>query len=176
MNQKITENFQASDITEIRPLTVEHLPAYADVISKSFATVARDFGLTKENCPGHKSFITNDRLKSKFKDGYYPFGLCIGDKIIGFASLTALNNGTYEMNDVSVLPEYRRYGYGKMILDFCKAKVKSFGGSKIIIGIMEESTVLKDWYTANGFVHTETKKFEHLPFTVGYMEWKAKTE
>lgn len=134
MNQKITENFQTSDITEIRPLTVEHLPAYADVIRKSFATVARDFGLTQENCPGHKSFITNERLKSKFKDGYYPFGLCIGDKIIGFASLTALSNGTYEMNDVSVLPEYRHYGYGKMILDFCKAKVKSLVEVKSLLG------------------------------------------
>lgn len=167
---------QVHDLVEIRQLTVQQLPCYADVIRKSFATVAHDFGLTKENCPSHTSFITNERLESKLKDGYYPFGLCIGDKIIGFASLTDMSNGTYEMNNVSVLPEYRHYGYGKKLLDFCKTKVKQLGGCKITIGIVEENTVLKDWYAANGFVHTGTRKFDHLPFTAGFMEWSANTD
>lgn len=110
------------------------------------------------------------------KDGYYPFGLCIDDEIIGFASLTDMGDGTYEMNDVAVLPEYRHYGYGKKLLDSCKAKVKELGSTKIIIGIVEDNTVLKNWYTANGFTHIGTKKFDHLPFTVGFMEWRAKTD
>ena len=42
---------QIHDLAEIRPLISEQLPDYADVIRKSFATVARDFRLTKENCP-----------------------------------------------------------------------------------------------------------------------------
>ena len=75
------------------------------------------------------------------------------------------------MNDVAILSEYRHFGYGKALLDFCKDKIKELGGSKITIGIVEENTVLKDWYAANEFIHTGTKQFEHLPFTVGYMEW-----
>ena len=98
---------QLDNPAEIIPITAERLPEYADVIRNSFATVANDFGLTKENCPGHTSFITDERLETKLKNGYYPFGLCIGDKIIGFASLTDMSSGTYEMNDVSILPEYR---------------------------------------------------------------------
>ncbi len=88
-------------------------------------------------------------------------------------SLTDTGNGGYEMNDVSILPEWRHYGYGKRMIDFCKEKVKELSGNKITIGIVEENTVLKDWYTANGFIHTGTKIFEHLPFTVGYMEWRV---
>lgn len=42
--------------------------------------------------------------------------------------------------------------------------------NKIKIGIVEENTILKEWYEKIGFVHTGTKKFEHLPFTVGFME------
>ena len=84
-----------------------------------------------------------------------------------------MSSGTYEMNDVSILPEYRHYGYGKKLLNFCKARVRELGGNKITIGIVEENTVLKEWYAANGFVHTGTKKFEHLPFTVGFMEWRT---
>ncbi len=47
---------------------------------------------------------------------------------------------------------------------------KAMGFNKIQIGIIEENTILKNWYTKNGFVHTGTQKFEHLPFTVGFME------
>jgi ribosomal protein S18 acetylase RimI-like enzyme len=155
----------------IIPLSTEHLPMYAEVIRQSFATVANDMNLTRENCPGHTSFITNERLGSKIKDGYYPFGYFTNGKLVGFASLTDTGNGVYEMNDVSILQEYRHLGYGKAILDFCKEQVNERCGSKITIGIVEENTVLKDWYTANGFIHTGTKQFEHLPFTVGFMEW-----
>lgn len=165
---------QIHDLAEIRPLTAEHLPQYADVIRRSFATVAKDFGWTRENAPGHVSFRTDDQLASKVKDGYFPFGLCVGEKIIGFVSLTDMGNGSYELNKLAVLLEWRHYGYGKRVLDFCKKKVKDFGGSKITLDIIEEKTVLKNWYATNGFVHTGTKKFEHLPFTTGYMEWEEK--
>lgn len=157
----------------ISPLSSEHLPMYAEIIRQSFATVARDFNLTKENCPGHTSFITDERLASKIKDGYYPFGYFADGKLVGFASLADMDGGTYEMNDVAILPEYRHFGYGKSMLDFCKEKVVELGGNNITIGIVDENTVLKDWYAANGFVHTGIKRYEHLPFTVGYMEWKV---
>jgi len=61
-------------------------------------------------------------------------------------------------------------GYGKELLDFCVAKINESGGNKINISIVEENTVLKNWYTAYGFIHTGTKKYDHLPFISGYME------
>ena len=44
----------------------------------------------------------------------------------------------------------------------------------ITIGILEENKVLKEWYIKNGFVCNGTRKFEHLPFTVGFMSCKIK--
>jgi uncharacterized repeat protein (TIGR04076 family) len=161
---------EAFDKAEIAPISTERLSEYAEVVSRSFATVAEDFGLTKENAPGHISFSAYDRLRSKIKDGYYPYGLFLGDKVFGFVSLTDVGNGAYELNQLAVLPGYRHCGYGKKLLDFCQSKVREFGGNKIVLDIIEENTRLKDWYAANGFVHTGTKKFEHLPFTTGYME------
>ena len=79
----------------------------------------------------------------------------------------------YELNKLSVLPEWRHCGYGKKLLDFCKAKAREFGGNKITLDIIEENTRLKDWYIANRFISTGTNKFEHLPFTTGYMEYKC---
>ena len=160
---------------EIRPLTIAQLPLYADVIRHSFITVAEDFGLTMDNCPNFKSFITDERLAEKFTGLYFPFGYYAKGELIGFASLTYLQDGVYEMNDVSVLPGLRHRGAGTRLLEFCKEKVKEFGGNKITIGIIEDHTVLKDWYAANGFVHTGVKRFDHLPFTVGFMEWELDT-
>ena len=158
----------------ILPLAEENLSDYADVIRKSFATVARDFALTKDNYPRHTSFISDDQLKSKISSGYYPFGLYIEGIIVGFVSLTDMENGVFEMNHFSVLPEYRHYGYGKKLLCFCKNKVIELGGNKIIIEIIEENTVLKKWYIANEFTHIEAKQYEGVPFTVGHMEWEIK--
>ena len=161
-------------INSISPLSARQVPLYADVIRRSFATVANDFNLTIENCPGHTSFITNEKLADKMKEGYYPYGYFVDGELIGFVSLTDIGGGVYELNALSILPEVRHFGYGQALLDFCKSKVRELGGRKITIGIIEESTVLKDWYAKNGFTHTGTKIFGHLPFTVGYMEGAPK--
>ncbi len=164
---------QITDLAEIRPLTAEYLSRYAEVIRRGFATVAKDFGFTRENCPNHTAFITDEQLAGRIKDGYYPFGFFVGDTLFGFVSLTDAGGGAYEMSNLSVLPEWRHYGYGKRLVEYCKEKIIKMGGGKIKIGIVEENTVLKRWYAANGFIHTGTKKFEHLPFTVGFMEWSV---
>ena len=155
----------------IKSLSIVHLPEYAEVIRQSFITVARDYGLTKENFPSHWSFATNERLAEKIKDGYYPFGYFENGKIVGFVALTDLGESIYEMGTLSVLPHKRHLGYGKALMDFCKQKVREFGGKKIVISLADTHAVLKNWYTANGFVHTETKIFKHIPLPVGYMEW-----
>jgi ribosomal protein S18 acetylase RimI-like enzyme len=80
------------------------------------------------------------------------------------------------LNDLAVLPEWRHGGYGKKLLDFCKAKVIEMGGNKITLGIVEENIVVKEWYTANGFTHMGTQAFPQLPFVVGFMEWRASYE
>ena len=164
---------EAEDLMWIKPLSAEHLSEYADVIRRSFATVAREFGLTRENCPTHTSFLTNEQLEGRIKDGYQAFGCLIEEKIIGFASLSDVGGGIYELNNLAILPEYRHFSYGRSLLDFAKAKVEELGGTKITICIIEENTVLKNWYLSNEFIHRGTKRFEHLPFTVGFMEWSV---
>ncbi len=155
----------------IAPLSPEHLPLYAEVIRQSFATVARNFGWTQKDAPTFTAFITDEHLMSKINDDYAPFGYFSGGKPVGFVSLTAKGDGIYELNNLAVLPDYRHFGYGRELIDFCKTKVKELGGNKITIGIVEENIVLKEWYAANGFSHTGIKKFEHQPFTAGFMEY-----
>lgn len=149
------------------------LPECLDVIQKSFATVAENFGFTEQNCPGHTSFMKIEKLQYRYDLGFKMYGLYDHDQLIGFFSLVQKEDKIYELNTLSVLPEYRHNGYGKYLIDCAKEKVLDWGGNKITIGITEESTILKEWYEQNGFVHVGTQKFEHLPFIVGYMEWNC---
>ena len=98
------------------------------------------------------------------------FALYAGKRIIGYMSLSD-EGGEYELHNLSVLPEYRHRGFGRRLIDYAKSSVAARSGRIIKIGIIEESAILKSWYIANGFVPTGAKKFEHLPFTSGYLEW-----
>ncbi len=44
-------------ILMFKKIEKEQLPDCLEVIHKSFATVAEELGLTKENCPTHTSFM-----------------------------------------------------------------------------------------------------------------------
>ena len=154
----------------IKQIQHSELERCITVIQKSFSDTAKEFNLTKENCPTHTSFITMRNLQYHWDSGYLMYGYYLSNNLVGYVSLENKGNSIFELRNLAVLPDYRRNGYGKHILNFCKTKVKELNGTKITIGIIEENTVLKNWYIANGFVHIGTKHFEHLPFTVGYME------
>ena len=158
----------------MRALSMPDVSRYAEIIRRSFETVAKDFNLTRKNCPTHTSFISNAQLSAKFKDGYYPYGCYLDGLLVGFVSLTDQGGGAYELNHLAIVPENRRCGLGKAMLDHCKATVRTLDGYKITISLLEENTTLKNWYLKNDFVHTGTRRFEHLPFTVGFMEWGVK--
>ena len=60
--------------------------------------------------------------------------------------------------------------YGQELVEFTIDQVSKHGGKKISIGTIDEQTILKNWYKKLGFKEISTRKFEHLPFTVCYME------
>ena len=155
----------------IKEIENSDLKECLDVIHQSFGTVAAEFGLTKENCPRHTSFIPLYFLETQKKWGWKMYALYAGKKIIGYVSLSKENDGIFELHNLAILPEYRHNGFGKLLLDYAKDVVRSSGGHVMKIGIIEESTILKNWYIENGFIHTGTKRYEHLPFTSGYLEW-----
>lgn len=148
----------------------EQLNICLDIIRSSFITVAKKFGLTERNCPSHTAFMTIDKLEKQFDDGR-PMFLFYQDEIpVGCFSLAKCSNDEWELNNLAVLPEYRHLGIGKALVDYAVTTVKNYGGNKISIGIIEENSILKIWYLKLGFNHISTRKFEHLPFTVGFME------
>ena len=158
----------------IKQLTHSGLPAAADVIRRSFATVAKDLNLTEQNCPRHPTFnTTTERLREFYDAGAPMFGLFEDGRLVGYVALSRKDDGVYGLHNLAVLPEARHKGYGKHLLDHCKAYVNGLGGRKIAIEVIEDNVVLKEWYLANGFAHLSTHKIDALPFTFGCMEWEC---
>lgn len=140
------------------------------VIRDSFSTVAERFNITEENCPTHTSFIKPEKLYSQFDKGCPMFALVKDEKIIGYFSLIPQDDENTELDNLAVLPQYRHKGYGRVMIEYAVNTARKMNFHKIKAGIIEENTVLKNWYIKNGFTHTGTHKFTNLPFTVGFIE------
>ena len=154
----------------IKQIDESRLSDCLDVIHKSFKTVADDFGLTPENCASNGAFMTFDRLQDDFLKGDLMFVFDEGEITAGFMQLSKKDNESYEMKKLAVLPQCRHNGCGRELTEFAKSFLAEAGAKKITIGIIEANFRLKKWYEARGFIHTGTKVFPHLPFTVGFME------
>lgn len=141
------------------------------IIQQSFKTVAQEFHLTKENCPGHTSFMTIEKIKKQFNAKKPMFLYETKNEYVGYFSLNKRGEKSYELDHLAVLPNYRNLGIGKAMVQYAKEFVSdAYNGNQLKIGIIEENIVLKEWYQELGFIHTGTQKFDNLPFTVGFME------
>jgi len=156
----------------IQEMQLSDIDECVTVIKTAFSTVAEEYGFTAENAPRFTAFAMNRaRLTWQYKNEHRPMFVYKTDgKIVGYYSLSAPNGEEIELNNVSVLPEYRHNGIGKELLKHAFEFAKSKDCHVINIGIVEENQVLRHWYETFGFVHIGTEKFDFFPFTCGYMK------
>jgi N-acetylglutamate synthase-like GNAT family acetyltransferase len=149
------------------------VPDCVELIRESFATVARQFGITKENAPRFTAFATTEeRLLRQFDEHRPMYAFRENGRIIGYYSLFLKSAGECELNNLCVSPAHRHGGTGGALLNHAFLTAKALGFSRMDIGIIEENSILRSWYEAFGFIHTGTKTFDFFPFTCGYMEKK----
>ncbi|MDC7219801.1 MAG: GNAT family N-acetyltransferase [Spirochaetales bacterium] len=142
-----------------------------EVIRQSHQTVAAEFSLTKENAPGHTSFITGEKyLWNRENKAFFHYEL--DNRIVGCIVIEkGKEDQEFRLENVSVIPDLRHKGYGRELVNYAIEDIKAKGGQKILIGLIDENRVLKEWYADLGFREISTKKFDHLPFTVCFMKY-----
>jgi len=160
--------------TEIRAIrSVEELKKFLSVIITSFSTVAEEFGITEKSAPTNPAFITYDKLVDIFKK-IKCFGFYYKDLPVGFFCLEESNNSLMMLEKLSILPEYRHKGYGKMILNYAVKFSSTKNMPKISIALINDNKKLKKWYSDYGFTETKVVDFQNLPFKVCFMEFNIK--
>jgi ribosomal protein S18 acetylase RimI-like enzyme len=156
----------------IREVKRDELSACADLIRKSFQTVADEFGFTEENAPRFTAFATTEERLKWHLDGEHRLMYLDEEdgEIRGYYSLLLRDQGECELGNLSVLPEYRHGGIGGKLLRHAVKTAREQGCTVMKLSIVEENTVLRSWYEKNGAEHTGTEKFDFFPFTCGYMK------
>ena len=139
------------------------------ILRKSFAGVAERCNLTVENCPKNLAFCTEQRLEDDFARGLKYYILEKGGQSCGCVALEKANSVVCYLERLAVLPEYRRKGFGKTLVNHIFDMAIEMEMQRVEIGIISEDTELKDWYKKLGFIQKNTKKFDHLPFIVAFM-------
>lgn len=153
----------------IRQLNDTELKGAVPVIRAAFDTVALDFHLTTENCPTNAAFIRPEHLEYDRQRGALQYGAFFGEELAGFFELFQTENAV-NLKRLAVPPHYRHKGVGRAMLDFAEETARALKAQKLTLDYIEENTLLKSWYISAGFIFLGTKKFGHLPFTVGFME------
>lgn len=149
----------------------QDLSTIVKVLNLSHGTIARDFNFTKEDNPTNNAFIDEKTLREQLNNGIELYGLKMNNRLVGCIAIEKSKRepGTYYIEKVSVLPEFRHQGIGVRLMDFATAKIKDAGGQIISIALIDSNTKLKEWYLSQGFIETGVKDFEHLPFRVCFM-------
>lgn len=143
----------------------------AGVIRESFRDVAARFNLTPQNCPKHPSNCTDDWVRNDFQRGVAYYILEHEGAPAGCVALERADAEVCYMERLAVLPQCRRRGLGRALVDYVLSQAKSGGAKRMGIGIIAKQTDLKSWYQKIGFMEKETKEFVHLPFMVSFMEY-----
>ncbi len=154
----------------IRKTTISDVETLTKIIRDSYQTVADTFGLNNTNCPKHPSNCTEAWITADFKRGVTYFILEADGKEIGCAALEKPTPELCYLERLAVVPEKRKRGFGKSLVDHIFREAKVLGCKKISIGIIAKQRELKNWYSKIGFQEGITKLFDHLPFDVTFME------
>ena len=139
------------------------------LLRESFRDVAERFELTVENCPKNLAFCTDHRIEGDIERGLSYFLLEHDDLPCGCIALEKASPEICYLERLAVLPEHRRKGCGKMLVEHLFDKAAASGSQRVEIGIIAEDTKLRNWYEKFGFVLKGTKTFDHLPFVVAFM-------
>jgi ribosomal protein S18 acetylase RimI-like enzyme len=139
------------------------------LLRESFRDVAERFELTVENCPKNLAFCTDQRVRGDIERGLSYYIIEQDDRPCGCVALEKASPDVCYLERLAVLPEHRRKGYGKMLVEHLFDKAAGNGSQRVEIGIIAEDTKLRNWYEKFGFALKSTKTFDHLPFVVAFM-------
>jgi N-acetylglutamate synthase-like GNAT family acetyltransferase len=153
----------------VREANETDVGALVTLLRDSFRDVAERFGLTVANCPRNLAFCTEQRIKGDVERGLSYYILEQDDGPCGCVALEKASPDVCYLERLAVLPEHRRKGYGKILVEHIFDKAAGNGSQHVEIGIIAEDTRLRNWYGKFGFILKSTKTFDHLPFEVAFM-------
>ena len=155
----------------IRTAGKDDIKLLAALIQTAHAEVAHRFDLTPENCPKHPSNCTPEWIESDLARSVRYYVAEREGSPVGCVAMEHANPQMVYLERLSVLPEQRRRGIGRRLVEHVSGETANLRVPQIGIGIIADFNELKSWYQKLGFRKGETKTFDHLPFRVLLMAY-----
>ena len=144
----------------------------ANILNRSFITVALQYNLTKENATNHPAFISSDKINEQLVKGIKMYGYTTNDQIVGCVGYWRDNNEIFHIERLATLPEYRHLGIGRKLMEFVENKIKETGGKITEIHVLDKNTLLIEWYKKLNYMKIRIDELTHLPFNSYVMNKK----
>ncbi|MDR1859045.1 MAG: GNAT family N-acetyltransferase [Treponema sp.] len=157
--EKREKGLPMEDIVEVNDGAV-----IADILNRSFITVAQQFGFTKENAPTFPAFINSDRIDKFLHNGLTMYGYRKNEIIVACAGYSHYKDTIYFIERLATLPEYRHLGIGKMLMMFIENKIIEIGGKIAEIHVVDKNMVLREWYKKLHYLEIRIDEIKTLPF------------
>jgi GNAT superfamily N-acetyltransferase len=156
----------------IRKATSRDVSVLSGLIRDSFYGVAERFDITPENCPKHPSNYADEWIKEDFARGVEYYILEQNGLSQGCVGLEEGRTDLWYLERLAVLPEGRKRGFGRRLIEHVFSVAETLGAKEISIGVIAGEKDLRGWYKKIGFVEEETKRYKHLPFLVTFMRYE----
>ena len=154
----------------IRVATIDDVPLLTRLVRAAFRTPAERFGLTPENCPKHPSNCEESWVSGAMAEGVEYFMLESDGEPVGCVALERADEEVGYLERLSVQPAHRHRGYGRALVRRVRERADELGLRRLSIALIAEDAELRRWYEVLGFREKQTRTFEHLPFTVLFMD------
>jgi N-acetylglutamate synthase-like GNAT family acetyltransferase len=173
-NSKRLDHYKMEKTMNVNPIIIRQaekadLDILLSLIRNSFNSVAKKLKLTVENCPKYVAFYTKERLLSDFEKGMKYYILLKEGQPCGCVALEKAKANVCYLERLAVLPEYRKKGYGAMLVNHIFKNASRLGAKRMELAMIAKDKKLKNWYKKFGFVQKCTRKIDHLPFIVAFM-------
>ena len=117
------------------------------LINNAFATVARQFGFTRETVPSFPAFIDSSVIRRQVQNGLHLYAFRETGEMKGTVGHRMPNDDHLCLVErLAVLPADRHNGTGTQLMNFISSKVAECGGRIIEVQIVNEN--VPGWRTA----------------------------
>ena len=155
----------------IREADQADVDVLAEMIRSANHVVANQLGFNADNAPTHPSNCRSKWIERDFTRGILYFILEVDDRPVGCVAFEQSENRVCYLERLAVRPSDQKQGYGSQLVEFFFTKAKALDNKKVSVAMIREHESLLRWYRKLGFVETSFKRFEHLPFTVQFLEY-----
>ena len=131
----------------------------AGLISEAFADQAERFGLDGRNALRHPSNCRPDWIFRDLNRGVVYYVLEHNDTPAGAVALEQISSEVYALDHLAVSPEFRRQGFGAMLVRHSLTEAQRLSAKRIHADVMVEDLDLKAWFEKLGFVEKDFREY-----------------